>query len=128
MTGALKIALRIATCAIASTAICTSVPAAVAAPAPSVAGTWHGPLFGTVFIFEFEQRGTGWTGRYQSEKYGKWVDLQKVSFADDIVRFSFDSKPPLSFELKFDAQAKTLNGTTMFAQHAIPVNLTARPN
>ncbi|HEX8579514.1 MAG TPA: hypothetical protein VF655_07950 [Allosphingosinicella sp.] len=127
MTRALKIALRIATCAIASAAICTSVPAA-AAPAPSIAGSWQGPLFGTVFTFEFTQSATGWTGRYQSEKYGKWADLQKVSFADDVVRFSFDSKPPLSFELKIDAQGKTLNGTTMFAQHAIAVNLTARPN
>ncbi|HEU0134563.1 MAG TPA: hypothetical protein VFR28_07045 [Allosphingosinicella sp.] len=111
------------TVAIASATIFTPVTIAVAAPAPSIAGSWKGPFLSTNFTFEFAQAGTGWTGRYQSEKYGKWVDLQNVSFTNGALRFSFPSKPPSSFELKIDAKGKVLNGKGKFGEKEVPLAL-----
>lgn len=126
MIGALKVALLIATGAAASAAICIPVPAA-AASTSSIAGAWQGPFVGTTFIFEFTPKGNGWVGRYQDEKYGKWRDLQSVSFSDGVVRFSFESKPPSSFTFKLDAKAKALNGSVQFGTFkAIPLTLTPR--
>jgi hypothetical protein len=118
------IALKFVAVAAASTMFCNPVPAAVAAPAQSVAGAWEGPFVGTTFTFEFTQSDAGWTGRSKSEKYGKWENLHDVSFADGILRFRFDSKPPLSFTLRIDEAGNTLTGSTSFASRDLPVTLT----
>jgi hypothetical protein len=117
-------ALRLAAAAVTAAAAFTPIAVAVAAPAQSVAGSWKGPFLGTNFTFEFKQAGNGWTGRYQSEKFGKWVDLKNVSFADGTLRFSFQSQPPSTFELKPDSAGKALNGSARFGQHAaLPMTL-----
>lgn len=120
----LSVAFRLGTVAIASAAIFSPVSIAVAAPAPSIAGSWKGPFLSTKFTFEFTQAGAGWTGRYQSEKYGKWVDLQNVSFAGGALRFSFPSKPPSTFTLKIDSAGKALNGKGNFGKMEVPLVLT----
>lgn len=120
-----KVAFRLAAAALASAAMCSPISVAVAAPAASLAGSWKGPFLSTNFTFEFRQAGNGWTGRYQSEKYGKWVDLQDVSFTEGTVRFSFQSKPPSTFTLKLDPAGKALNGSAKFGPHAaLPLTLT----
>lgn len=120
----LTVAFRLGTVAMASTAIFSPAAIAVAAPAQSIAGSWKGPFLSTNFTFEFAQTGTGWTGRYQSEKYGKWVDLENVSFTGGALRFSFPSKPPSNFELKIDAKGKALNGKGKFGEMDVPLALT----
>lgn len=121
----LRIACRLAAVAVASTAICNPISIAVAAPAPSIAGSWKGPFLSTNFIFEFKQTGNGWTGRYHSEKSGKWADLQNVIFTDGTLRFSFKSQPPSTFTLKIDAEGKALNGSASFGPYpALPLTLT----
>lgn len=118
------LAYRLAAAAVVSTAMCSPTFVAVAAPAPSIAGSWKGPFLGTTFIFEFSQASNGWTGRYQSEKYGKWADLQNISYADGHLRFSFASQPPASFSFKVDPAGKALNGTAQFGPHpAMPLTL-----
>ena len=120
-----RVAFKLAVAVAAATAVCSPASVAVAAPAPSIAGSWKGPFLSTNFIFEFKQAGNGWTGRYQSEKYGKWADLQNVSFSEGTLRFSFESQPPSSFELKIDAAGKALNGSARFGPHAaLPLTLT----
>ena len=119
-----SLAFRLVTVAILSTATFSPVSIVVAAPAPSIAGSWKGPFLSTNFTFEFKQAGTGWTGRYQSEKYGKWVDLQDVTVTDGALRFSFPSKPPSSFILKLDSAGKALNGTGKFGEVPVPLALT----
>lgn len=119
------IALKLAAAAIASTAVCAPISIAAAAPAPSIAGSWKGPFLTSNFIFEFRQAGNGWTGRYQSEKFGKWVDLQNISFTDGTLRFSFNSQPPSTFTLKIDATGKTLSGSASFGPNPpLPLTLT----
>lgn len=120
----LSVAFGLGIAAIASTAAPGPGSVAIAAPAPSIAGTWKGPFLGTNFTFEFTQAGSGWTGRYQSEKYGKWVVLQNVTFADGALRFSFPSKPPSSFTVKIDSKGKALNGEGKFGEMAVPLALT----
>lgn len=120
----LSVAFRLATIAVASTATFSPVSIAIAAPAPSIAGSWKGAFLSTNFTFEFTQAGTGWTGRYLSEKYGKWVDLQNVRVADGALHFSFPSKPPSNFTLKIDSKGKALNGTGKFGEMAVPLALT----
>lgn len=110
----LSVAFRLATAAIASTAVCSPISIAIAAPAPSIAGSWKGPFLSTNFTFEFTQTANGWTGRYQSEKYGKWVDLQNVTFANGTLSFVFPAKPPAPFTLKIDRAGKALSGTAKF--------------
>jgi hypothetical protein len=119
----------LAAAAVAATGVGSPIAVAVAAPAPapapSIEGAWKGPFLGSNFMFEFRQSGTGWTGRYQSEKFGKWVDLQDVSFADGNLRFSFPSQPPSTFALKADAAGKALNGSARFGEHTpLPLTLT----
>ena len=119
------IACRLAAAAVTAAAICSPVSVAIAAPAPSVAGSWKGPFLSTNFVFEFTQAGNGWTGRYRSDKSGKWVALQNISVADGTVRFSFESQPPSSFALKIDPAGKALNGTAKFGPHPpLPMTLT----
>lgn len=110
----LSMAFRLGSAVIVSTAVCAPVSIAIAAPAPSIAGSWKGPFLSTNFTFEFTQTGNGWTGRYQSEKFRKWVDLQDVSFADGTLRFKFPSKPPSTVTLKIDAAGKALSGSGKF--------------
>lgn len=122
--GVLAVAFRLAAAAIAPVAMSGSVYAAVVAPAGSIAGAWKGPFLGTNFTFEFRQTGSGWTGRYESEKFGKWVDLQNVSFTDGILRFTIQSQPPSMFNLKVDNAGKSLNGSATFGPHpALPLTL-----
>ena len=121
----LKVAFKLAVATVAATAMCSPISVAVAAPAQSIAGSWKGPFVGTIFTFEFSQSGDGWTGRYQSEKYGKWTNIHDISFADGTVRFSFKSQPPSTFTLKLDAEGKVLNGSAQIGQFpTIPLNLT----
>ncbi len=120
-----RVALRLAAVAATAAAICGPASVAIAAPAPSVAGAWKGPFLSTQFVFELRQEGTGWAGRYRSDKSGKWADLQNVSVADGVVRFSFESQPPSSFTLKIDPAGKALNGTAKFGPHPpLPLTLT----
>lgn len=108
-----------------ATAVPVAVPAVVAAPAPSIAGAWKGPFLSSNFIFEFKHNGKSWTGRYQSEKFRKWVDLQNVTFADGTVRFDFVSQPPSTFRLKIDSAGKELSGSASFGGNApLPLMLT----
>lgn len=100
--------------AVAAAAMCSPISVAVAAPASAIAGTWKGPYLSTVFTFEFTQTADGWTGRYQSEKYPRWVNLQNVRVADGIVRFDFPSTPRAPFTLKIDAAGKSLSGSGKF--------------
>ena len=117
--------LGLAAVAVTVGAVGGSASVAVAAPAPSFAGAWKGPFLSTQFIFEFKQAGTGWTGRYRSDKSGKWADLQNISVADGTLRFSFQSQPPSSFALKLDKSGKALNGTAKFGPHPpLPLTLT----
>ncbi|HEX8483405.1 MAG TPA: hypothetical protein VF650_16015 [Allosphingosinicella sp.] len=120
---ALSVAFRLGVAALASTAICSPTSVAIAAPAPSIAGSWKGPFLSTNFTFDFTQTAKGWTGRYKSEKYGKWVDLQNVSFADRTLRFDFPSKPSATFTLKLDSAGKALTGSGKFGSMAVPLTL-----
>jgi hypothetical protein len=121
----LSVALRLGTVAIASTTMFSPVSIAIAAPAPSIAGSWKGPFLSTNFTFEFTPSGNGWAGRYQSEKYGKWVALQNVSFTGGALSFSFPSKPPSTFTLKIDAAGKALSGSGKFGPDlTVPLALT----
>lgn len=118
-------ALRLATAGVVITGIAGLASVAIAAPAPSIAGTWKGPFLSSNFIFEFKQSGGSWTGRYQSEKFRKWVDLQNVTFADGTLRFTFQSQPPSDFTLRIDATGKVLNGWATFGKNPpLPLLLT----
>ena len=120
-----SIALTLAAATVTAAAICSPVSVALAAPAPSLAGSWKGPFLSTNFIFEFSQAGAAWTGRYRSDKSGKWVPLQNISVIDGVLRFSFESQPPSSFTLKMDRGGKALNGTAKFGPHPpLPLTLT----
>lgn len=110
----LSVAFGLGIAAIASTVVSSPVSIAIAAPAPSIAGSWKGPFLSTNFTFEFSQTANGWTGRYQSEKYGKWVVLENVSFNDGTLSFIFPAKPPAPFTLKIDRAGKALSGTGKF--------------
>ncbi len=116
-------ARRLATATVVSTVIFGPISTVAAAPAPSIAGFWKGPWVGTNFVFEFRQAGNGWTGRYRSDKSGKWADLQNVSFSGDTVRFSFASTPPSSLTLKIDSAGKILTGSAKIGPHP-PLPLT----
>lgn len=121
----LTAAFRFAAAAAAATAVCSPVSTAVAAPASSLAGSWEGPFLSTKFTFEFTQAGDGWTGRYRSDKFGKWTNLHDVSFTDGVLRFSFKSQPPSKFMFKVDPSGKALNGSAQFGPHpALPLTLT----
>ncbi len=119
----LKVAFKLAVATVAAAAMCSPMSAAVATPARSIAGSWKGPFLGTIFTFEFNQSGDGWTGRWQSERYGKWVDLHDLSFTDGTVSFSFKSQPPSTYTLKLDAEGKALNGSVQIGAHP-PLPLT----
>jgi hypothetical protein len=115
--------LRLATATVVSTVISVPISTAVAAPAPSIAGSWKGPWVGTNFVFEFKQAGKGWTGRYRSDKSGKWDDLLNVSVGGNTVRFSFESTPPSIITLKVDPAGKVLRGSARIGPHP-PLPLT----
>jgi hypothetical protein len=120
-----SIAFTLAAATSTAAAICSPVSVALAAPAPTLAGSWKGPFLSTNFIFEFSQAGAGWTGRYRSDKSGKWVPLQNISVVDGVLRFSFESQPPSSFTFKMDPAGKALNGTAKFGPHPpLPLTLT----
>jgi hypothetical protein len=120
-----NIVLKLAAAAVVTTAVFSPAAMAVAAPASPIAGAWQGPFLSTNFIFEFQQAGNGWTGRYRSDKSGKWADLQNVVVADGTIRFSFESQPPSSFELTVDKGGKALKGSAKFGPHAaLPLTLT----
>lgn len=115
----------LAAAAVAVGAAGGSASVAIAAPAPSFAGAWKGPFLSTQFIFEFKQVGAAWTGRYRSDKSGKWNVLKDISVADGTLRFSFESQPPSSFAVKLDKSGKALNGTAKFGPHPpLPLTLT----
>lgn len=116
-------ARRLATATVVSTLMFSPISAAAATAAPSIAGSWKGPWVGTNFIFEFRQAATGWTGRYRSDKSGKWNDLHDLSVSGDTVRFSFASKPPSVLTLKIDRSGKVLSGSAKIGPHR-PLPLT----
>lgn len=117
------LARRLAAATVASTVIFSPISTAAAAPAPSIAGFWKGPWVGTNFVFEFRQAGNSWTGRYRSDKSGKWADLQNVSVSGDTVRFNFASTPPSALTLKIDSSGKVLKGSAKIGPHP-PLPLT----
>lgn len=125
----MSLALRMMVSSVAATAM--FVPGSIAAadpvpsPAPSVAGTWTGAFLGTNFTFEFSQSADGWTGRYRSDKSGKWADLQAITVTAGTVRFAFKSQPPSTFTLTLDAAGKILSGGAKFGEHPpLPLALT----
>lgn len=89
----------------------------------SVAGKWAGPFLGTNFVFELEQTADGWSGRYMSDKSGKWAPLQDISVEDGVIRFSFESQPPSSFAMKLDQGRNALTGMATFGPNP-PLPLT----
>lgn len=102
-------------------------PAVIAATpsAPSVAGSWKGPFLGYTFTFEFKNEAGRWTGRYQSDKAFKWVELQNLQVSGGSVRFEVESRPPSLYTLKLDDKGRTLVGTAQIGQFpAMPLNLT----
>lgn len=88
-------------------------------------GSWSGPFVGTTFIFEIQKNGTGWSGRYRSDKSSKWLDLQNVEVLNDTLKFSFVSQPPSSFKMKLDPSGAMLIGTATFGPHE-PLPLTLK--
>lgn len=121
----MRFALRMVTLSLTTMAALGPVSIAVANPAPSVAGTWQGAFLGTNFTFEFSRTASGWTGRYRSDKSGKWADLQAVAVTEATVRFAFQSQPPSTFTLMLDAAGQTLTGDAKFGEHAVlPLALT----
>jgi hypothetical protein len=117
------LARRLAAAAVVSTVIFAPISTVAAAPAPTIAGSWKGPWVGTNFVFEFRQAGNGWTGRYRSDRSGKWGDLQNIIVSGDTVRFSFESTPPSRLTLKIDRAGKVLRGSAVFGPHP-PLPLT----
>ncbi|MGA9582183.1 MAG: hypothetical protein WBR13_09465 [Allosphingosinicella sp.] len=116
--------LKLALAAVVSTATFSPASVAFAASERSIAGSWKGPFVGSNFIFEFRQAGTGWTGRYWSDRSKKWNDLQNVRVSDNVVRFSFDSTPPSSLTLKIDRVGKVLQGSANLGPlGAVPLTL-----
>ena len=100
-------------------------PVMAASASSAIAGTWKGPFLGYTFTFEFRQNSTGWTGRYQSDKANKWVDLKNLEIVDGTVRFTVVSTPPSVYTLKIDPQGKTLTGAAQIGQFpSMPLNLT----
>lgn len=121
------LSVRTALAALLMTTLLGGMPAAIAAPAPapSVAGTWEGPFLGYTFTFEFKRTGNGWTGRYQSDKAYKWVELHNLEVADGTIRFTVISQPPSVYMLKVDATGKALTGSVQIGQYpVIPLDLT----
>lgn len=117
--------LRATMLSLAPAVALSSATVAVAQPAPSVSGAWKGAFLGTNFTFEFSQTANGWTGRYQSDRSGKWAELQNVVVSGATVRFTFASQPPSSFTLTLDPSGSALNGTAQFGDHPpLPLALT----
>lgn len=117
-------ARRLAAATVISTVMFAPISTtAAAAAAPSIAGSWKGPWVGTNFVFEFRQAGNVWSGRYRSDKSGRWADLHNVSVSGDTVRFSFASKPPSVLTLKIDRAGKVLSGSAKIGPHP-PLPLT----
>lgn len=121
----LSMAFRFWVMAIAVTGIGNSQSTAVAAPATSIEGSWHGPFLGYTFTFEFNKVGDSWTGRLKSDKSRTWDDLQGVTFKDNTVRFEVVSEPPSAYTLRMDSAGKTLIGAAQIGQHRpLPLTLT----
>lgn len=119
--------IRAAVLSLLMTTFPAVMPAAVAAPAPapSVAGTWKGPFLGYTFTFEFKQTDKGWTGRYESDKANKWVELQNLEVVNGTVRFTVVSQPPSVYTLKLDPMGNALTGSAQIGQFpTMQLNLT----
>ncbi|UUL83173.1 hypothetical protein [Sphingomonas qomolangmaensis] len=99
---------------------CLAVCAAVSMPtfsvaaqtlvANGVAGTWAGSFAQTEWIFEFKREGDVWSGRYMSAKSNKWLPMQSLTVSSRTVRFTLDSRPPVTFSLEVDPTNQTLAG------------------
>jgi len=97
-------------------AVCMTLAApasSVAAPgkvARDVAGTWTGSFVQTEWTFEFKREGNTWSGQYMSARDKKWHPMQALAVSEQTVRFSMQSKPPVTFTLKVDPTNKILAG------------------
>jgi hypothetical protein len=115
----------------ACVAVCSTLaaPASVAAQAKvegNVAGTWAGSFVQTEWTFEFKREGNGWSGRYMSARDKKWQPMQSLAVAGRTVRFSIDSKPPVTFDLKVDPTNKILAGDVNVFSRKLPFSAARR--
>lgn len=107
-----------------TTAVVVPASAVMAKPAATVEGSWKGSFLGSEFTFEFTRSGDAWTGRYWSQKSGKWAGLEDVTVVGDTVRFTFTSQPPSAFELRLEPGGTSLTGSATFGQHpGLPLTL-----
>lgn len=115
---------------------CLTVCSALATPASSVsaqgraagnvAGTWAGSFVQTEWTFEFKREGNTWSGRYMSAREKKWQPMQSLSVSAQTVRFSLDSKPPVTFNLKVDPTNKILAGQVNVFSRNLPFSAARR--
>jgi hypothetical protein len=114
---------------------CLAVCSTLAAPASSlaaqaragdVAGTWAGSFANTEWTFEFRRVGNSWTGRYMSAREKAWSPMQSLSVSAQTVRFSLDSKPPVTFNLKVDPTNKVLAGQVNLFSRNLPFSAARR--
>lgn len=119
-----------------ATMACLAVCSALAAPASSVAaqgkaagdvaGTWAGSFVATEWTFEFKREGNAWSGRYMSAKTKKWEPMKSLAVSGRTVRFSMDSKPPVTFNLKVDRTNKILAGEVNVFSRNLPFSAARR--
>ncbi|HEX8468795.1 MAG TPA: hypothetical protein VF620_13420 [Allosphingosinicella sp.] len=118
-----------------ATMACLAVGSTLAGPAPvaaqgrvagDVAGTWAGSFAQTEWTFEFKREGNGWSGRYMSARAKKWLPMQSLAVSQRTVRFSMDSKPPVTFNLKVDPTNKVLAGDIDLFGRKLPFSAARR--
>jgi hypothetical protein len=119
-----------------ATMACLAVCSAFAVPASSVAaqgrvardvaGTWAGSFVQTDWTFEFKREGTAWSGRYMSARTKKWLPMQSLAVSGRTVRFSMDSKPPVTFSLEVDPTNKILAGDVNVFGRKLPFSAARR--
>lgn len=97
-------------------AIIFSAPTAIAfaAPQQSIEGVWKSPFLGYNWTFEFKQSAGNWTGRVVSDKSNNWGDLKDVTYDKGVLRFSLNSVPVITFNLKLNNAGDMLDGTVAF--------------
>ena len=116
MTGILALGLAVLAAPAAQSA---PAPGCAASPRPAscIEGSWTGSFLQTDWTLEFRRVGSGWSGRYRTVRYNKWVDLRSVAVAGDVVTFAIEATPRCSFALKLDASGVNLAGEMRVEGH-----------
>lgn len=119
-----------------ATMVCLAVGSTLAAPASSVAargrvasdvaGTWAGSFAQTEWTFEFKREGGAWSGRYMSARTKKWQAMQSLVVSARTIRFSMDSKPLVTFNLKVDPTNEALAGDVNVFGRNLPFSAARR--